>query len=86
MTGTSLAGILIMIAAIVAGLVIWLSLVFWAGKHPFFKRRTPDQRPGDVRGGAFLGSGRGVMPRRDDAPDPDRAWPAPENGDPARSK
>ncbi len=74
MTGTSLAGILIMVAVIVLGLVIWLSLVFWASRHPFFKRPRPDTRPGDVRGGAFLGAGRGVMPRRDAPPDPDREW------------
>ncbi|HEY2127924.1 MAG TPA: hypothetical protein VGH77_12140 [Streptosporangiaceae bacterium] len=68
MTGTPADGILIMAAVIVAGLVIWLSLVFWAGKRPLFKRRTPDQRPGDVRGGAFLGGGRSVMPRQDGPP------------------
>jgi hypothetical protein len=55
MTGTSLAGILIIVAVVVAGLVIWLGLVFWAGRHPHFKRSTLDQRRGDVRGGRFLG-------------------------------
>lgn len=84
MTGTSLAGILIMVAVIVAGLVIWLGLVFWAGKHPLFKRHTPDQRTGDVRGGAFLGSGRRVMPRRDAPPDPDREWQVRGSDEPAR--
>ncbi len=58
MTGTWLAGILIIAAVVVAGLVIWLGLVFWAGKHPYFKHPTPDQQPGDVRGGRFLGEGR----------------------------
>jgi hypothetical protein len=55
MTGTSLAGILIIVAVAVAGLVVWLGLVFWAGRHPYFKRSTLDQRRGDVRGGRFVG-------------------------------
>jgi hypothetical protein len=72
MTGTSLGGMLIIVAVVVAGLVIWLGLVFWAGKRPYFKHSTPDERPGDVRGGRFVGEGRSVMPRRDAPPDPDR--------------
>ena len=76
MTGMSLAGILTIVAVVVLGLTIWLVLVFWAGRHPFYKRRRPDTRPGDVRGGAFLGSGGSVMPRRDAPPDPEGEWPA----------
>jgi len=76
MSGTSLAGLLIICAVIVLGLATWLSLVFWAARHPFWKRRRPGARPGDVRGGAFLGEGRAVTPRRDAGPDPDREWPA----------
>lgn len=72
MTGTSLAGILIIVAVVVAGLVIWLGLVFWAGRHPYFKRSTLDRRRGDVRGGRFLGESRSAMPRRDAPPDPGR--------------
>lgn len=75
MSGTSLAGLLIICAVIVLGLAIWLVLVFWAGSHPFWKGRRPGARPGDVRGGAFLGEGRAVTPRRDAEPDLDREWP-----------
>lgn len=79
MSGTSLAGLLVICAVIVAGLTIWLVLVFWAGRHPFWKGRRPGMRPGDVRGGAFLGEGRAVTPRRDAEPDLDREWPEPGN-------
>ena len=79
MTGTSLAGLLIICAVIVVGLAIWLVLVFWAGSHPFWKGRRPDTRPGDVRGGTFLGEGRAFTPPRDAEPDPDREWPEPSN-------
>lgn len=75
MSGTSLAGLLIICAVIVLGLATWLSLVFWANKHPFWKGRKSSTRPGDVRGGAFLGEGRQVTPRRDAEPDLDREWP-----------
>jgi hypothetical protein len=68
MTGTSLAGILIIVAVVVAGLVVWLGLVFWTGRRPYFKCSTLDQRRGDVPGGRFLGEGRSVMPRRDELP------------------
>jgi hypothetical protein len=70
MTGTSLAGIIVMVVVIVAGLVTWLYLVLRANKHPYWKHPKPDSRPGDVRGGVFKGGGRGVMPRRDAPPDP----------------
>jgi hypothetical protein len=79
MSGTSLAGLLIICAVIVVGLAVMLGLVFWAGSHPFWKGRRPGQRPGDVRGGAFVGEGRAVTPRRDAEPDVDREWPEPSN-------
>ncbi len=79
MSGTSLAGLLIICAVIVVGLATWLALVFWAGRHPFWKRRRAGTRPGDVRGGAFLGEGRAVTPRRDAEPEPSREWPEPGN-------
>lgn len=75
MSGTSLAGLLIICAVIVLGLATWLAMVFWASKHPFWKGRKSSTRPGDVRGGAFLGEGRQVTPRRDAEPDLDREWP-----------
>lgn len=82
MTGTSLAGILTMAAVIVLGLVTWLVLVFWASRRPQYKGQRPDPRPGDVRGGAFLGGGRSVMPRRDAPPEREREWPAQGSGAP----
>ncbi len=84
MSGTSLAGLLIICAVIVVGLATWLVLVFWAGRHPFWKGRGPSTRPGDVRGGAFLGEGRAVTPRRDAEPDLDREWPEAGNEPAAR--
>ena len=59
MTGTSLAGIIVMVVVIVAGLVTWLYLVLRANKHPYWKHAKPDSRPGDVRGGVFKGGGGG---------------------------
>jgi hypothetical protein len=79
MSGTGLAGLLIICAVIVVALAIWLVLVFWAGSHPFWKGRRVGTRPGDVRGGTFLGEGRAVTPTRDAEPDPDRKWPEPGN-------
>ena len=79
MSGTSLAGLLVICAVKVVGLATWLVLVFWAGRHPFWKGSKPGMRPGDVRGGAFLGEGRAVTPRRDAEPDLDREWPAARN-------
>lgn len=79
MSGTSLAGLLIICAVIVVGLAIWLVLVFWAGSHPFWKGRRPGTQSGDVRGGAFLGEGRAVTPHRDAEPEPDREWPEAAN-------
>jgi hypothetical protein len=70
-TGTSLIGILLICAVIVIGLATWLVLVFWAGHHPRWKHGHAEDRPGDVRGGVFKGSGGAVMPRRDAPPDPD---------------
>ncbi len=73
MSGTSLAGLLIICGVIVTGLATWIVLVFWAARHPRWKRAQKlDRRPGDVRGGAFKAPGRAVMPRRDAPPDPDR--------------
>jgi hypothetical protein len=39
MTGTSLAGLVIVCAIIVAGLAVWLGLVFWASQHPGLEAR-----------------------------------------------
>ncbi len=73
MTGTSLAGLLVVCGVIVAGLAIWLGMVFWAGQHPTWKHGQRDDRPGDVRGGTFKADGgRAVSPRRDAPADPRR--------------
>jgi hypothetical protein len=45
MTGTSLAGLLVICAVVVAGLTIWLVLVFWAGRHPFWTGSRPGNEP-----------------------------------------
>jgi hypothetical protein len=79
MSGTSLAGLLIICGVVVAGLATWLVLVFWANRHPFWKGRRQSTRPGGVRGGAFLGEGRALTPRRDAEPDLDREWPEARN-------
>jgi type VI protein secretion system component VasK len=72
LSGTSLAGLLIICGVIVIGLATWIGIVFWAGSHPRWKRAQKlDQKPGDVRGGVFKARGRAVMPRRDAPPDPD---------------
>ena len=44
MTGTSLAGIIVMVVVIVAGLVTWLYLVLRANKHPYWKHRQAGQQ------------------------------------------
>lgn len=72
MSGTSVAGLLIMAGVIVAGLAALIGIVFWAGSHPRWKHAQKlDERPGDVRGGIFKARGRALMPRRDAPPDPD---------------
>ena len=72
LSGTSLAGLLIICGVIVIGLATWIGIVFWAGSHPRWKRAQKlGQRLGDVRGGVFKARGRAVMPRRDAPPDPD---------------
>lgn len=49
MTATSLVIILIMMAVIVVGLLVWLSLAFWAGRRPYYQRYQPQPRRGDDR-------------------------------------
>lgn len=57
MTATSLVIILIMMAVIVVGLLVWLSLAFWAGRRPYYQRYQPqprhdrDAQPGPDRDG-----------------------------------
>jgi hypothetical protein len=73
MTGTSLAGIVIVCAVIVVALAVWLGMVFWASQHPNWKHGARDTQPGDVHGGTFKAEGgRSVAPRRDAPVDPRR--------------
>lgn len=66
MSGSTLAIILIPIVVAV-GLVVWISMVFHADRHPRQPRRggAPDR---EVTGGIFQGDPGQVMPRRDAAP------------------
>ena len=63
MTPSSL-GIVIIVAAVVAGLVVWLTAVFHAERHPDPSRRggAPNRK---ITGGIFRGDPRQQTPRRD---------------------
>jgi hypothetical protein len=54
MTATSLTGILIMMAAVVVALVVWLVLAFRAARRPYYERYYLRHQP----------ETRGVTPRR----------------------
>jgi hypothetical protein len=64
MTGTSAAGIIVMVVVIVLGLLALVLSVFVWGRGPW-KHRRIDRKPGDVRGGVHVGDPGSVMPRRD---------------------
>jgi hypothetical protein len=64
MTGTSAAGIIVMVAVIVLGLLALVLSVFVWGRGSW-KHRRIDRTPGDVRGGVHVGDPGSVMPRRD---------------------
>ena len=53
MTAMSLVGILILMAVIVVGLVVWLGLAFRAGRRPYYERYyqryQPTRRPAPGR-------------------------------------
>lgn len=53
MTGTLLVGILVMMAAVVVGLVVWLILAFRAARRPYYEhyhlRYQPTRRPAPGR-------------------------------------
>ena len=63
-TNTSAAGIGIMAAVIVLGLLALVLSVFVWGRGSW-KHRRIDHTPGDVRGGIHVGDPGSVMPRRD---------------------
>jgi hypothetical protein len=66
MSGSTLAIILIPIV-VAAGLVVWISMVFHADRHPHRLGRggAPDR---EVTGGIFQGDPRQMTPRRDAPP------------------
>ena len=64
MTGTSAAGIIVMMAVVLVGAMAMILWIFVLGRGSF-KHRRIDHRPGDVRGGIHVGDPGSVMPRRD---------------------
>jgi hypothetical protein len=70
MTGTSAAGLIVMCAVIVVALAVMIGLVLFAVRHPHWKNPKIDSKPGDVRGGVFVGDPRSVTPRRDEPVNP----------------
>lgn len=70
MTGTSAAGIIIIMAVVLAGALAMILWIFVMGSRGSFRRRRVEHRPGDVRaadvrGGIHVGDPGSVMPRRD---------------------
>ena len=63
MTGTSAAGIIVIMAVVLAGalaMILWIFAAMASLRH-----RRVDHRAGDVRGGIHVGDPGSVMPRRD---------------------
>lgn len=60
---TSALGIVIIVIVVAAGLVVWISTVFRADKHPETGRGGAPRRK--VTGGIFRGDPRQQMPHRD---------------------
>jgi hypothetical protein len=64
-TGTSAAGIIVIMAVVLVGAMAMILWIFVVGGRGSFKHRRTDRRSGDVRGGIFVGDPGSVMPRRD---------------------
>ena len=60
---TSALGIVIIVIVVAAGLLVWISTVFRADKHPETGRGGAPRRK--VTGGIFRGDPRQQMPRHD---------------------
>ena len=60
---TSALGIVIIVIVVAAGLVVWITAVFRAERHPEPGRGGAPRRK--VTGGVFRGDPRQQMPRRD---------------------
>jgi hypothetical protein len=78
MTGTSAAGLIVMCAVIVVALAVMIGLVLFAVRHPHWKNPKIDTKPGDVRGGVFVGDPHSVAPRRDEPVNPPEELAGPE--------
>ena len=65
MTGTSAAGIVVIMAVVLAGALAMILWIFVAGDRGSLRHRRIDHRAGDVRGGVHLDDPGSVMPRRD---------------------
>jgi hypothetical protein len=63
-TGTSAAGIIVIMAVVLVGALAMILWIFVVGRGSFRHRRI-DHRSGDVRGGIHVGDPGSVMPRRD---------------------
>jgi hypothetical protein len=61
---TSALGIVIIVIVVAVGLVVWISAVFHAERHPEPGRRGGSPRR-KITGGIFRGDPRQQMPRRD---------------------
>jgi hypothetical protein len=70
MSGTSLAGTIVIAVVIVAGLGTWLALVAFAARRPYFEHPKIIHKQGNVPGGIHQGDPRSVAPRRDAPADP----------------
>jgi hypothetical protein len=64
-TGTSAAGIIVIMAVVLVGAMAMILWIFVVGGRGSFKHRRIDHRAGDVHGGVFVGDPGSVMPRRD---------------------
>ena len=60
---TSTLGIVIIVIVVAAGLVVWISAVFHAERHPGTGRGGAPRRK--ITGGIFRGDPRQQTPRRD---------------------
>ena len=59
---TSTLGIVLIVIVVAAGLVVWISAVFRAGRHPETGRGGTPRRK--ITGGIFHGDPRQQMPHR----------------------
>ncbi|HLI40882.1 MAG TPA: hypothetical protein VKV35_04480 [Streptosporangiaceae bacterium] len=64
MTGST-GGIWAICGVAVLTLAFWLSMVFYASRHPGHKHRRKEPLPGLVVGGQHVGGGRSAGPHRD---------------------